>query len=76
MTTVRELIKHLQEIDNPDQAIIYQYYLAEHFEADTEIFENVAKIFNSCLPNNAYDEISSEIEMVKRIRSAHFQTEL
>jgi len=75
MTTVRELIKHLQEIDNPDQAIIYQYYLAEHFEVDTEVFENVAKIFDSCLPNNAYDDILSEIEMVKRIRSVQFQRE-
>jgi len=69
MTTVRELIEHLREIGDPDQAIIYQYYLAEHFEgADAEVFESVARIFDSCLPGNAHDEISGEIETVKRLR--------
>lgn len=60
MTTVKELIKHLQEIDNPDQAIIYQYYLAEHFDADVKVFEKVARTLNSEIPSlfNSHDIIS------------------
>jgi hypothetical protein len=32
MDTVRKLIKQLQEIENQDQTIIAQYFLAEHFD--------------------------------------------
>jgi hypothetical protein len=32
MNTVRELIKQLQEIQNQDQTVIAQYFLAEHFD--------------------------------------------
>ena len=47
--TVRQLIQELQEIDNQDQAVIYQYFLTEHFEfeqlgtATAEQFERVAE---------------------------------
>ncbi len=48
MNTVRQLIKQLQEIKDKDQAVIYQYYLAEHFWMDDEQptaaeFETVAQ---------------------------------
>lgn len=36
MDTVRELIKQLQEIENQDQTVIAQYFLAEHFWMDDE----------------------------------------
>ncbi len=36
MATVRDLIEQLRELKDHDQPIIYQYYLAEHFE-----FENL-----------------------------------
>jgi hypothetical protein len=32
MTTIKELIKQLEEIEDKDQAVIWQYYIAEHFE--------------------------------------------
>ncbi len=32
MATVRDLIEQLRELKDHDQPIIYQYYLAEHFE--------------------------------------------
>lgn len=31
MATVKTLIEQLQEIENQDQPIIFQYYIAEHF---------------------------------------------
>lgn len=31
-TTVQELINYLNDIEDKDQAVIYQYYLAEHFD--------------------------------------------
>ena len=52
MTTVKQLIKQLEEIEDKEQAVIWQFYIAEHFEfnLDTgnvsptlEEFEKVAK---------------------------------
>jgi predicted RNA-binding protein with EMAP domain len=45
--TVKQLIQELQEVEDQDQAVIYQYFLAEHFEFDQveatpEQFEQVA----------------------------------
>jgi hypothetical protein len=47
-TTVRDLIDQLKEIKDKDQPVIFQYFLAEHFEFDqvvatTEQFEQVAE---------------------------------
>jgi hypothetical protein len=48
MTTVKQLIEQLEEIEDKEQTVIYQYYLAEHFWMDDEQptpaeFETVAK---------------------------------
>ena len=32
MTTVKQLIKQLEEIEDKEQAVIWQFYIAEHFE--------------------------------------------
>jgi hypothetical protein len=32
MATVKSLISQLEEIEDKDQSIIFQYFLAEHFE--------------------------------------------
>ena len=37
MATVKELIKQLQT-EEPDQQVIFQYYVAEHFSATPEQF--------------------------------------
>jgi hypothetical protein len=44
MTTLKKLIEQLQEIEDKDQTVIFQYYLAEHFELDGE--EPTAKQFD------------------------------
>jgi hypothetical protein len=36
MTTVKELIKELEQIEDKGQTIIWQYYLAEHFSFDLD----------------------------------------
>lgn len=36
MTTIRELIEQLQEIENKDQTVIAQYFLADHFDLDEQ----------------------------------------
>lgn len=48
MITIKELIQQLQEIENKDQTVIAQYFLAEDFELDGESptaaqFDNAAK---------------------------------
>jgi len=60
MTTVAELIQSLKEIENPDQAVIYQYYLAKHFGAADEVFEKVATRLDSEIPSlfNSHDIIA------------------
>ena len=37
MATVKQLIEQLQEIENKDQTVMFQYFLAEHFEFDGQI---------------------------------------
>jgi hypothetical protein len=36
MATIQTLIDQLQEIKDKDQTVIFQYFLAEHFELDGE----------------------------------------
>ena len=37
-TTIGELIESLKEQENLDAPVIYQYYLAEHFDVSEEVF--------------------------------------
>jgi len=48
-TTIGELIEHLKGEDL-SAPIIYQYYLAEHFEISEEVFAEVARDFDSLIP--------------------------
>lgn len=61
-TTVGELIEHLKGEDL-EAPIIYQYYLAEHFEVSEEVFAEVARDFDSLVPclDNSYLAIEEEI---------------
>ena len=61
-TTVGELIEHLKGEDL-SAPIIYQYYLAEHFEVSEEVFAEVARDFDSLVPclDNSYLAIEEEI---------------
>ena len=60
-TTVGELIEHLKGEDL-SAPIIYQYYLAEHFEISEEVFAEVARDFDSLIPcSDSYEVINGEI---------------
>ena len=60
-TTIGELIEHLKGKDL-DAPIIYQYYLAGHFDISEEIFAEVARDFDSLIPcSDSYEVISKEI---------------
>jgi hypothetical protein len=65
-TTVGELIEHLKGEDL-EAPIIYQYYLAEHFEVSEEVFGQVARDFDSLIPcSDSYEVINREIEIKER----------
>jgi hypothetical protein len=65
-TTVGELIENLKGEDS-SAPIIYQYYLAEHFEISEEVFGQVARDFDSLIPcSDSYEVISKEIESKKK----------
>jgi hypothetical protein len=60
--TVGELIEHLKGEDL-NAPIIYQYYLAEHFEVSEELFKEVAGDFDSLIPcSDSYEVISREVD--------------
>ena len=63
MKTIRQLISSLMNEQDLDQPVIYQYYLAEHFDTDIETFGKVAETFNSLIPNltDAYETVSSTV---------------
>lgn len=62
-TTVAELINYLNEVEDKNQAVIYQYYLGEHFDASTEQFAIVADEFESLIPclADAHDTIAQAV---------------
>lgn len=65
-TTIGELIEHLKGKDL-DAPIIYQYYLAGHFDISEEIFAEVARDFDSLIPcSDSYEVINREIEIKER----------
>ena len=65
-TTVGELIEHLKGEDL-SAPIIYQYYLAEHFEISEEVFGQVARDFDSLIPcSDSYEVINEEITKKER----------
>jgi len=60
--TIGDLIKYLS-MQDPSQAIIYQYYLADHFDTDIETFARAAEAFDSSIPclDNSYEAINEQI---------------
>ena len=63
MATIQTLIDQLQEIEDKDQTVIFQYYLAEHFELDGEEptaaqFDKVAEDLND---NTLWDDPAETI---------------
>ena len=69
-TTIGELIEHLKGEDS-NAPIIYQYYLAEHFEVSEEVFAKVAEDFDSLIPcSDSYEVINAvvAVELIEEIK--------
>ena len=67
--TIGDLIKYLS-MQDPSQAIIYQYYLADHFDTDIETFARAAEAFDSSIPclDNSYEAINEQLTIEARAR--------
>ena len=61
-TTVGELVHNLLK-ENQDSPIIYQYYLAEHFDVSNDVFVKVTNEFESVIPclRDAQDAIAQAV---------------
>ena len=59
--TVQELIDHLERIKDKKQPIVYQYYLAEHFDTDIESFAE-ASAYHFKYDRGIWDEAYSSLE--------------
>lgn len=66
-TTIKDLIGYLSDQD-PSEPVIYQYYLAEHFDIDTETFSRAAETFESLIPclDNSYQAINDQIAIEEK----------
>lgn len=51
-TTVRQLIEHLFKVEDLDEPVLYQYYLAEHFELESgsDVWTQVVKELDGLIP--------------------------
>jgi hypothetical protein len=68
--TIGDLIKYLS-MQDPSQAIIYQYYLADHFDTDIETFARAAEAFDSSIPclDNSYEAINEQITIEEKSKA-------
>ena len=75
MATVKSLIAQLQEIENKEQPIIFQYYIAEHFidpntddNLEPERFEKIADEVEDNRSQYIWDDVFQEIaELVSEL---------
>lgn len=65
-TTIKDLIDHLRDED-PSEPVIYQYYLADHFDIDIETFARAAEALDSLIPclDNSHLTIEEEIDKAR-----------
>ena len=68
--TIGDLIKYLS-MQDPSQAIIYQYYLADHFDTDIKTFARAAEVFDSSIPclDNSYEAINEQIAIEEKSKA-------
>lgn len=65
-TTIKDLIGYLSDQD-PSEPVIYQYYLADHFDTDIESFSRAAEALDSLIPclDNSHLAIEEEIDKAR-----------
>lgn len=69
MATVKDLIKQLEEIENKEQPILFQYYIAEHFidpntddNLEPDVFEKVLdEIDTDYIWDDVFEEVAKAV---------------
>jgi hypothetical protein len=67
MATVQELINQLSKIENKEQTIVFQYWLAEHFDqepTEEQFYEASEALWADSLWQEALDTLSEEVASV------------
>jgi len=69
-STIKDLIGYLSDQD-PSEPVIYQYYLADHFDTDIETFARAAEVFDSSIPclDNSYEAINDQIAIEEKSKA-------
>lgn len=66
MTTVRQLIDQLLEVEDLDQPVLFQYYVKEHFDGEIpdEVWSKAAARLDCVVPDDeeAYNTICDELK--------------
>lgn len=60
-TTVKQLVKYLQEIEDQDQAIFYQYLLAEHTDYKPKKFYRIVDAIEESSADNISNYMFDEL---------------
>ena len=71
-TTVRELIEHLFKVEDLDEPVLYQYYLAEHFdlESGSKVCSQVVEEYGSLIPGvHSCSDLISEALLTQVIKN-------
>lgn len=70
MATVKQLIEQLNEIENKDQTVAFQYYLADDFEhlfrdnpelVRDDVFTEAVDVCDDYLWDRTWDDLAGEI---------------
>ena len=67
MATVNELINQLNKIEDKEQTIVFQYWLAEHFEpepTEEQFYEASEALWADSLWQDALDTLREEVDSV------------
>ena len=67
MATVNELIKQLNKIEDKEQTIVFQYWLAEHFDeepTEEQFYEASEALWADALWQEALDTLREEVASV------------
>ena len=66
MTTVRQLINLLFEVEDLDQPVLFQYYVKDHFDGEIpdEVWNKAAARLDCVVPDDeeAYNTINDELK--------------
>ena len=62
MATIKNLIEQLSEIEDKEQSVMFQYFLAEHFSTTQEKFDDAVEALDCAeLWDDAHDTVREYI---------------